>query len=195
MALLCAGGDQIALLDASGGGTWTSSDGSASIDVNLGTVTPNTAGNPTITYSNGQGTGCQITTPLTINPAPAAITGMALLCAGGDQITLLDASGGGTWSSSDGSSSIAVKFRSVTPNTAGKPTITYSNGQGPGCQITTPLTINPAPAAITGMALLCAGGDQITLLNAAGGGTWTSSDGRRIKSGCKPGNSNSEYSR
>ncbi len=36
MALLCAGGDQITLLDASGGGTWTSSDGSASIDVNLG---------------------------------------------------------------------------------------------------------------------------------------------------------------
>ncbi len=131
MALLCAGGDQITLLDASGGGTWTSSDGSASIDVNLGTVTPNTAGNPTITYSNGQGPACQITTPLTINPAPAAIAGMALLCAGGDQITLLDAAGGGTWTSSDGSASIDATLGTVTPNTAGNPTDNLFERTGP----------------------------------------------------------------
>ncbi len=46
MVLLCAGGDQITLLDAAGVGTWSSSDGSASIDANIGTVTPKTAGNP-----------------------------------------------------------------------------------------------------------------------------------------------------
>ncbi len=154
-------------------------EGASSQDANLGTVTPNTAGNPTITYSNGQGLGCQITTPLTINPAPTTITGMVHYYV--PVVTrshlAFDAAGGGTWTSSDGSASIDANLGTVTPNTAGNPTITYSNGQGLGCQITTPLTINPAPAAITGMALLCAGGDQITLLDASGGGTWTSSDG------------------
>ena len=183
-----------ALTDASTGGTWSSSNTSLAAVGSTGVVTGVSAGTTTITYMLS--TGCIMTTPVTVNPLPAAITGTANVCAG-LTTALTDASTGGTWSSSNTSFATVSGIGIVSGVSAGIPGITYKLSTG--CIITTPVTVNPLPAAITGTANVCVG-LTTTLTDATTGGTWSSSNtslatvgGTGIVTGVSAGNPNITY--
>ena len=167
---MCAG-LTTTLTDASTGGTWTSSaTGVATIVAATGATTAVGTGVTNITYKLP--TGCLITTPLTVNPVPAAISGATTLCVG-YLTTFSDATGGGVWSSSNtfvafiGTAGIAG---GAGPGTS---TISYTL-PATGCAKAVVLTVNNVPANISGTDSLCVGGTT-TLTDITAGGTWSSS--------------------
>ncbi len=109
---------------------------------------------------------------VTINAGPAALTGTATLC-GGTTTTLASTTSGGTWSSSaPGVATVAGGVvTGVSPGTA---TIIYTVGS---CTATRVVTVNAAPGAITPTTpvTICQG-TTTALSNAAGAGTWSSSN-------------------
>lgn len=159
-------------LSDTGSGVWTSSNTTvAPIGSSTGIVTGATLGGATITYTLP--TGCYTTLGVTVYPNPSPITGSTLICVGGST-TLLDATSGGTWSSSNTTvAPIIATLGLATGLSAGTTIITYTLSTG--CYITTTLTVSPAPTAITGVASLCVGATT-TLGDAVAGGTWTSSN-------------------
>ena len=163
-------GSSTTLTDATAGGIWSSGNSNATVGSTTGSVTGITAGTSTISYILG--TGCYITTDITINPLPAAITGTTSVCVG-SVTTLADATGGGTWSSSNANASVGSLSGDVTGNIAGTSTISYTIGTG--CTNTTVVTINPLPASISGTTSACIG-QSTTLSDASAGGTWSTSN-------------------
>jgi len=160
------------LADATTGGVWSSSSTSfATIGSATGIVNGVTTGTSSITYSLP--TGCSLNTQVTVNPAPATITGSSIVCAG-STTTLTDGTTGGTWSSSSAAiASIGSSSGLVTGGSGGSTIITYTAPGG--CSITFPLTVNPLPSAISGVTSVCVG--STIGLSDAGGGTWTSGNG------------------
>ena len=164
---VCAGATTT-LFDATLGGTWTSTTLSATIDGTSGVVTGVAAGTTTISYTLA---GCgSITADVTVNASPAAISGGGAVCVGGN-ISLTDATGGGTWSTT---SSLATVDGSgnVSGLGAGTVTITFVAG---GCSATTVVTVTGIPVAITAPPFICLG-STIVLYDATPGGLWSSSD-------------------
>ncbi len=172
---VCSGAT-IGLGDLSLGGTWESNNNTqASVGSISGIVTGGTGilpANPVITYTAL--TGCTITAVLTVNPAPAAISGSAFVCVG-LTTPLVDATSGGTWSSSNNSLA-TVLTGSVSGNVTGVsngiPTIIYTLPTG--CTAKVPVTVNPLPSSISGASSVCT--NSTIGLTDAGGGTWISSD-------------------
>ncbi len=162
-------GSTTSLSDASGGGTWSASNGNVNIS-GTGVVTGLIVGTSVITYTIG--TGCTITAIVTINPLPSAISGATQVCLG-STVTLSDATAGGTWSSGNALIASITVGGVVTGNLVGVTTITYKLATG--CLVTSPMTVNPLPAGITGPTLVCVG-STIALTDASGGGTWSSSN-------------------
>ena len=166
-------GTTTSLADASTGGTWSSSSpGIATIDA-AGLVTGVAAGTTTIDYDNGCGAPAYLV--VTINPIPAAISPSSPhVCFGGAVITLSDPSVGGGWTSSNPAiapvTTMSTNTGQVTGVTVGTATITYTLL---GCNITVVVTVDPLPAPISGSFHQCQG-SSITLTDAVGGGTWTS---------------------
>ncbi len=162
----------ITLADATPGGTWSATNGNASVAG--GTVTGVTAGIDTINYAvtNTCGT-TTVTVAVTIVSTPSPITGTFNVCVG--QTTLLgDATTGGTWTSSaPGTGSINSSSGLVTGVGPGNTTITYSLGGS--CFITQNVTVNANPAAITppGAVTVCVGATT-SLGDVTAGGTWSS---------------------
>jgi len=155
-----------------GGGTWTSSDGTlATIGLHSGSVTGISQGSPTITYTLL--TGCMTTTTFTVNPLPSAIAGTTNVCAG-STTNLNDPDINGNWTSSN-TFYATVDFNSgvVSGVNAGTPGITYTLPTG--CKVTAGITVNPSPAAISGVSNVCVG-SAITLIDGTSGGVWTTSD-------------------
>ena len=171
---VCSGGGTTTLTDASGTGTWTSSNtANATIDNITGLVTGILAGTTTIQFTLNS-TGCVITSVETINDAPAAISGPTNVCVG-NTITLTDASSGGNWTSTAGTGTASVGGGSgiVTGSTGGTATINYTI---PGCPAATyPIVVDPLPALIGGATNVCQG-FTTTLTNGTSGGTWSSSN-------------------
>lgn len=164
---VCLGGTSA--LTNSGGGTWTSSTPAiANVGLTSGVVGGIALGTATISYSLG--TGCAVTTVVTVTPAPAAITGTATVCEG-LTTTLADATAGGTWSSSNANATVDATTGIVTGVTAGVSVISYIIPSG--CYATRNVTINATPAAIGGTLAACVGGTT-TLTNTISGGRWTS---------------------
>jgi Zn-dependent metalloprotease/uncharacterized protein YjdB len=150
-------------------GTWSSSNPAvATVGLGTGIVTGITAGTATISYTLG--TGCYVSTPVTVNPLPMPITGSASVCQG-LTTTLFESIPGGIWSS--GSPAIATVGTGgvVSGVTPGVSTITYSLGAG--CFASADVTVNPLPSAITGVLTVCAGATT-SLFDASPTGTWTS---------------------
>ncbi len=157
------------LSDASGGGTWSSgSTGIATVAPTTGVVTGVAAGTADITYTLG--TGCLISSTVTVNAFPTPIAGSANLCPG-TTTTLSDGVPGGTWSSSSPAIAPVDVTGTVTGVSTGSANITYT--MGAGCFVTLPVTVNPLPPAITGTATVCTGATT-TLSNGSAGGTWSS---------------------
>lgn len=169
---LCPG-TTTTLFDAASGGTWTSgTPANATIDVNTGIVSGIAAGTTIITYTIG--TGCTVTTVVTVNPLPAPISGSPGVCIG-FTTTLTNVTSGGTWSSSNTSvAPIGSTTGIVSGNAVGTSTITYTLNTT-GCYITAVVTVNPLPASITGSAGFC-NLTTTTLADASAGGTWASTN-------------------
>ena len=162
-------GSTITLVDGTVGGTWSLSNTSvASVD-GSGDVTGIVSGTSTLTYTLG--TGCITTTVITVNPI-SAVLGNGVVCVG-STTSLSDASGGGTWSSSNTAiATIGLSSGIVTGISNGTATIVYTTGSG--CTANTVVTVNPLPAAITGVETVCVG-QTTTLSSTTAGGNWSSS--------------------
>jgi len=173
-------GTPITLSDAAGGGTWSSgSPGVASVTTG-GVVSGATVGTAIISYqvTNSCGTATAThTVSVGTPPVVGAISGPTSVCAG-STITLSEATGGGTWSSSaPGTASVSGGV--VTGVVAGPATISYTvSGSCGAASAIYNITVNPLPNAgtISGPSTICLG-TPITLTDAAGGGTWSSSAG------------------
>ncbi len=162
----------ITLADPSGAGTWSSGSPSiATVVSGTGVVTGVTAGSGTITFTLAS-TGCMAIAPVTVTALPAS-TGGNQVCVG-STMTLANSVTGGSWSSSNtGLATVGTGTGLVTGVGAGSLNIVYTM---PGaCTSTLPITVNPLPAAIGGTSPVCAG-SNITLTDATGGGTWSSSN-------------------
>ena len=161
-------GSTISLADITAGGFWSSSNTSiASVGSLSGTVLGIAPGPVVISYILP--TGCSKTKPITVNPLPAAITGPTSVCVG-NNITLTDVTGGGTWSTPSPTATVGATTGVVSGVSAGTALISYTIGTG--CAGTATITVNPLPSAITGPTAVCVG-STITEVCPAGG-TWTS---------------------
>lgn len=154
------------------GGTWSSSNTLiVGIGASTGVAVGFSANSATISYTLPG--GCIASRSISINAVPAAISGTASVCPG---LTtgLSSATPGGTWSSSNTSVAIIGSSSGITTGiSSGMTTITYELPTG--CYVTRTLTVNAAPAPVTGSASICAG-TTTTLAIAATGGGWTSSN-------------------
>jgi uncharacterized protein YjdB len=168
---VCAG-SSITLTDATAGGSWSSSTPSvAIIGATTGVVSGITTGTTTITYTLP--TRCQAMMVVTVSPAPAAIAGPSVGC----EMTTMNLTNpvpGGAWSSSNPSVAIIGSLSGVVTGVlAGTTTITYSLGSG--CTVTKAITINPAPAPISGASAICVGAST-TYSTTTTGIVWYSMD-------------------
>ena len=165
------------LSDAVAGGTWSSSNTSVATVTAAGLVTSAAQGIAVISYATGCGTAA--TQTITVNGAPAAITGNTTICLGGGPTTttLSDPATGGTWSSSNTVvATVDAAGNVVTNSSLGATTISYANGCGSAATQT--VTVNGSPGSISGNNSVCFGGGTttITLSEATTGGTWSSSN-------------------
>ena len=166
------------LVDTVSGGSWSSSDTTIA-KVSGGVVTGIGAGTAVISYTVTNSCGTAVATDVvTILPLPDAgtITGTSTACVG-DTLTLVDATAGGVWSSSD------ITVATVTGGIVigvgtGTAVISYTVTNSCGTAVATDtVTIGTGGSAgtITGTAPLCIG-LTITLGDVVTGGAWTSSD-------------------
>ncbi len=171
-ALAVCVGSTTSLTNATSSGLWSSGSLSvASIGSISGIMTGVTAGTSVITYTLP--TGCYKTVTVTINPAPPMIGGTGSICVG-STAALSDPVLGGTWSSSNTSvASVGITSAIVNGLSAGTSVITYVTS--PGCFVTTIITVNTSPAAISGSNNVCIG-SSTGFSNAISGGFWTSSN-------------------
>ncbi len=160
-------GATIALANTTTGGTWSTTSTNAAVDAATGVVTGISAGTADISYVLP--TGCFVTTTVTVNALPTAITGTLTVCTGSTQ-TLSNAVTGGTWASSSTNATIDATTGVATGVSVGTSDITYTLPTG--CFTTAVLTVNLTPAAITGATDVCIG-FTTTLANATTGGTWS----------------------
>lgn len=166
--VICAG-DQSTLANTVPGGVWYSSNTAvATVDAG-GVVTGVGAGNVFITYTLT--TGCSRVANMTINPVPSVISGSHVVCEGATT-NLSVSPAGGIWSSSNTGVAIVSSTGVVSGVAFGTSTISYTLSTGCGRSIV--MSVNQAPAVITGTGVLCAG-QTTTLSNAVTGGAWNSS--------------------
>jgi uncharacterized protein YjdB len=169
-ATACAGSGST-LSCATGGGTWSTSDAAiATVNSSTGVVTAISAGSAVISYTTAS--GCFNTRAFVVYPMPEAITGVGTICTGSATVLYSTIGGSGTWTSSD----VTVANPDVTSGmvagvSVGTAVITYRIPAS-GCQVTTVVTVNETPAAITGANTLCAGSTSL-YSNTTSGGTWS----------------------
>ncbi len=168
----------IILSDPITGGAWTSSNTSiASVNASSGIITGVSAGTSLIDYSLDP--GCILTTSITVNPSPATIAGNPSLCMSLGA-SFSDASGGGTWISSDPTIfTIDLSGGGVTTVAIGTATVTYTLPTG--CIATQSATVNPIPVPITSTGGSCITDPvnptvTLTDVSSPGLGTWSVSD-------------------
>lgn len=167
---ICVGGSST-LSATTGGGTWSSSaSGIASVGTS-GIISGIASGTATITYRTSS--SCYSTISVTVNSAPAAITGTTIACVG-YTTTLSHGISGGTWASSNSAiASVGSANGIVTGISTGAATITYL--VSPGCFRSISVNVASLPAAIAGAATVCEAAST-SLTNATSGGTWSSSN-------------------
>jgi uncharacterized protein YjdB len=153
------------------GGSWSSANtGLATVHSGNGAVTGVSAGTVDITYILG--TGCFSVRNVTVDVAPAPISGASVICTG-TFTTFSSTPTGGTWTSSTPAvATVGSSTGIVSGASTGTATITYTLSSG--CFVTKPVTVSNSPSAITGTLTVCAGATT-TLSSSPTGGTWSSS--------------------
>ena len=173
-------GSSISLADASGGGSWSSSNTAiASVD-GSGVVTGTGSGSVIINYNLV--TGCGIATAsqaVTVNPLPYAgvISGIAVFCQG-SSVSLGETVTGGTWSTSPATVATVNASGVVTGLSAGIVVVAYTVSNSCGMVLAAhTMTVNPLPTTgtVTGPTSQCQG-SAITLTSSLTGGTWHASN-------------------
>ena len=168
---LCIGGSA-PLSDASGGGTWSSSNTAVVTVSPTGVVTGVAVGTVNISYINAA--GCYAIKVVTVNSTPTAISPNPATVCTGFTVTLSDGVSGGTWSTSNAAvATIGSLSGIVSAVITGSVTITYAIGT---CAVTSSVTVNPSPTAIIPAAAvsICIG-SAAALSDATAGGVWSSS--------------------
>ena len=168
-------GANIALTDATAGGTWSASNGNATVAG--GVVHGVNAGTVTISYSVSGSCGPAAATRLvtvgtsTTTATVASISAVSgFLCVGATDLCM-DATVGGAWSVSPASVATVSPTGTVYGVSVGTASVTYTVGSS---FATTVLTVFPVPAAIAGSAGVCSGGGTTVLSDPTPGGSWTS---------------------
>eukprot|EP01035_Chromulina_nebulosa_P023114 gene23114-29950_t len=163
------------LSNATAGGTWSTANGAIATVGTSGVVTGVSPGTTIVTYSFSG--GGNLTTIVTVNPAPAAYTGSGIVCTG-SQLNLGSVISGCTWTSGNTARATVANITGIVTGgtTLGTVNITYTNAAT--CRTIAQLTVNTGVALITGVASPCSG-SSITLSNASIGGTWSSSNTAR----------------
>ena len=175
----------ITLSSTTGGGTWSSTTGNASVIPATGLVNGITAGADTMVYTVTNGCATDVAYyPITVNPLPHAgtISGPASVCETAS-ITLSSTVSGGTWSMTNTNATISTT--TVTGITAGMDTVKYTFTNSCGVDVSTyPITVNPAPVAgiISGAATVCEAA-ATTLTESVTGGTWSAANGNATVTG------------
>jgi uncharacterized repeat protein (TIGR01451 family) len=166
-ATICNGGNTT--LTASGGVSYQWSNSATTPDIN---VSPTASTTYTVTVTNASGCTATAIRTVVVNPIPtAAITGTSVICNGTP--TTLTATGGGTYSWSNGST---ASFITVSPTANITYTVTVTNASSCTSTASQAVTVNPLPIpVITGLATICRG--VSTTLTVAGGGTYLWSTG------------------
>jgi len=163
-------GNSITLVDGTSGGVWTSSDGTIASVGTSGIVNGLLQGTAIIYYTTASCAPASYA--ITVNPYPAAISGVTEVCVG-STVTLSDITSAGTWSSSlPGTGTVDPTLGIVGGISPGPVTIYYTVS---GCAVSQPMTVNPLPAAISGNPIVCLG-STTTLNDISGGGTWSSNN-------------------
>ena len=169
-ANICAG-NTTALLNSTAGGTWSTDNASVATVSLTGVTTGIMAGTATISYANSY--GCAATKVVTVNTPPGTNSGTPSLCVGGTTL-LTNATGSGTWSSSNAArATVGMTTGVVTGVSTGTAYITYHIAAA--CNSVTMVTVNAALAAITGANTVCIS-LSTTYTHPVSGGTWSSSD-------------------
>ena len=175
---VCVGAN-ISLTDPVSAGTWTASNGAATVSGGL--VHGMAAGVDTISYSVAGSCGSGVATAVvTVNPLPAAgiISGMPAVCEGA-AISLTSTVAGGAWIANNVLlATVGTTTGIITGLANGTDTIEYIVSNGCGSDTASfPIIINPLPHAgsIAGLSVVCIG-SMITLSDAVPGGTWSSSN-------------------
>jgi len=158
------------LTDIVGGGNWTSGDLTiATVVIDSGRVFGVAVGSADITYTLP--TGCQRIVTFNVIDYPPAILGIQTACPG-TTTTLVDATGGGYWTSGNTAIATVDSITGIVTGVAAD-TVDIFYTISPGCTVGTAVTINPLPAPITGMKVICPGSidslSDVTLF-----GKWTS---------------------
>ncbi len=169
-------GSTLALSDYAAGGTWSALPTAVgTIDPVTGVLTGLSTG--VVTVKDTFSTGCFVTTAITVNPVPVAITGATFTVCAGANITLSDGTLFGTWSSSNTSIASINSGTGVLTgaNPGGTATVTYTLGTG--CYATATVTVNPIDS-LWGYPWRVCLGSTVTLSSgiSTSGGTWTSSN-------------------
>ncbi len=164
-------GSTLPLSDATGGGTWSSSNTAIATVGSTGIVTGVSSGVVSITYKLP--TGCYVTHSVQVSGATpiGPINGNDFVCVGSTTI-LTDSTTGGHWSSTNtGVAIVGSSSGIVTGVSAGLCVISYTVGTS---SVIVSFTVNPVPSAITGIRTVCVG-STTGLADTVGGGTWSSS--------------------
>lgn len=144
---VCAG-DSITLVDLVAGGSWSASNGNAT--VSGGIVAGVTPGTVVIYYSTTNGCGTRSTSrTVTVNTLPdvGVITGSSSVCIG-DTVLLTDTIPGGTWSCTDTSAIVIGGI--VTGLHSGMATISYTTTNSCGSStVTKQVTVNSCGVAVS----------------------------------------------
>ncbi len=183
LSTVCVGA-AITLTPSVSGGTWSATNANATVA--SGMVSGVVSGKDTIIYTVVTSCGTASTTKIvTINALPvvSAVTGASSVCMS-STITLIDATPGGIWSSSNPSATV-TSGGVVTGVFAATDTISYTVTNTCGStSVSRPITINPLPSAgvLSGAGAVCIG-STITFSSTVSGGLWTASNATATVSG------------
>jgi hypothetical protein len=168
----------VTLSDASAGGVWSISGGTATIGSSSGIVTGTTSGLALVTYTvtNLCGTASAPYT-VSVDPLPHAgvVTGLDSVCRG-SLLSLADTTAGGAWTTAGSGIATVSSSGTVVGLASGTETIIYTTTNMCGTATATKrILVNDVPVVpgISGATSVCAGA-HITLTDGTTGGTWHS---------------------
>ncbi|GAB3991197.1 hypothetical protein GCM10028807_20780 [Spirosoma daeguense] len=172
-ATICVG--QSATLTASGGSSYTFSTGTSNLDGSL-VVSPTSTTAYSVTVANASGCISTTSGSVTVNPPPTAVFSPAspTICIG-QSVTLI-ASGGSSYTFSDGTSNNTGALV-VSPSSTTAYSVTVASASGCVSTTSVTVTVNQLPTATLTPtpATICVG--QSATLAASGGTSYTFSNG------------------